>query len=393
LPAVRRIVMSGNASSRPRVICVDDEPHIVGGLALHLRRRYDVETATSGQAALELMAREPRAAVIISDMRMPGMSGDQLLAKASGLHPTTTRILLTGFSEVEAAIRAINQGQIFRFLIKPCPPPELLRVVEEAAEHHRLLVAQQDLLDRTVRGSVQMMCEVLAVTNPAAFGRATRLRQHVAALAGKLGEPEHWQVEVAAMLSELGSVTLSTETVDKLHYGFALSTAEREAVERAASTTLALLGNVPRLEAVQSILAASHQPRRPQGEGSEAERLVLRGAQLLQAARALDSLEGQGLSGAELSQGLAARTKDLEPDIGAALGQLCTERSERGGAREVALTALRVGMVVAEDVKLSTGALFVARGYEVTEGFLERVRNLRAGSVREPIKVTLAAAE
>src|SRR4051812_28893332 len=157
---------------RPRVICVDDEPHVSSGLALHLRRKYEVELATSGQAGLELLARKPEAAVVISDMRMPGMNGAEFLSRASQAHPNTTRILLTGYAELDAAVRAINEGHIFRFLVKPCPPPELLRTVEAAAEHHRLLLAEQVLLEQTLHGSVKMLSEVLAITNPVAFGRA-----------------------------------------------------------------------------------------------------------------------------------------------------------------------------------------------------------------------------
>ena len=114
------------APSRLRVICVD-EPHVVSGLALHLRRRYDVEVATSGQAGLDLLARAPEAAVVISDMRMPGMNGAEFLSRVSTQHANTTRILLTGHAELDAAIRAVNEGSVFRFLLKPCPPPELLR--------------------------------------------------------------------------------------------------------------------------------------------------------------------------------------------------------------------------------------------------------------------------
>ena len=95
---------------RSRVVCVDDEPQVLSGLSLHLRRRYDVETATSGAAGLELLARQPQAAVVISDMRMPGMNGAEFLAKASVQHPHTTRILLTGYAEVDAAIAAVNKG-------------------------------------------------------------------------------------------------------------------------------------------------------------------------------------------------------------------------------------------------------------------------------------------
>jgi len=196
------------AASRPRVLCVDDEPHVVGGLSLHLRRRYDVELATSGQAGLELLERV-RVAVVISDMRMPGMDGAEFLARASASHPETTRILLTGYAELEAATRAINEGHVFRFLVKPCPPPELLRTVDAAAELHHLLVTERELLEQTVRGSVQMLSDVLAATNPAAFGRAHRVQQLVVALLDQLGEKRSWQLEVAAMLSQLSSIELA----------------------------------------------------------------------------------------------------------------------------------------------------------------------------------------
>ncbi len=115
---------------RPRVICVDDEPHVASGLALHLRRRYEVEIATNGQAGLELLARKPEAAVVISDMRMPGMSGAEFLARASAEHPKTTRILLTGLRRARGRDSGHQRGHIFRFLVKPCPPPELLRTME-----------------------------------------------------------------------------------------------------------------------------------------------------------------------------------------------------------------------------------------------------------------------
>jgi diguanylate cyclase (GGDEF)-like protein len=126
-----------NAPSRHRVLCVDDEPQILEGLALHLRRRHEVVTATSGAAALEVLEQDKTIAVIISDMRMPGMDGATFLARARALVPTARRILLTGQTDMAAAIAAINQGQIFRFLTKPCPPPELLVAVDAALENRR----------------------------------------------------------------------------------------------------------------------------------------------------------------------------------------------------------------------------------------------------------------
>jgi response regulator RpfG family c-di-GMP phosphodiesterase len=377
-------------AKRPRVICVDDEPHVSSGLALHLRRKYEVELATSGQAGLELLARKPEAAVVISDMRMPGMNGAEFLSRASQAHPNTTRILLTGYAELDAAVRAINEGHIFRFLVKPCPPPELLRTVEAAADHHRLLLAEQVLLEQTLHGSVKMLSEVLAITNPVAFGRAARVKQYVTRLADKLGEKERWQVEVAAMLSQLGTITLPNETNEKLYYGAALTAAEQLMVERSPDVTEQLLGHIPRLETVREILSTQAQPyRKHDGEVTASQRVVRRGAQLLKIAVALDTLEAQGLSGQVALETLKGRAEQYDPEVLAAACEIGGGQVGGETIREVSLAALRPGMVFASDVKLTTGTLFVARGYEVTESLLERLKNFRAGSVHEPVKVVI----
>jgi len=103
---------------RSRVVCVDDEPQVLSGLSLHLRRRYEVESATSGAAALELLARQPQAAVLISDMRMPGMSGAELLEVVQREYPDTIRLILSGQAETESVMKAL--GVSHQFLSKPC---------------------------------------------------------------------------------------------------------------------------------------------------------------------------------------------------------------------------------------------------------------------------------
>src|SRR6266545_290994 len=119
---------------RPRILCVDDEPNVLEGLSLHLRRRHEVWTATSGADALALLARDGPPEVIISDMRMPGMDGAVFLSKARQLYPETVRLLLTGQTDLMSAVSAVNQGQIFRFLTKPCAPADMLAAVASAVE-------------------------------------------------------------------------------------------------------------------------------------------------------------------------------------------------------------------------------------------------------------------
>ncbi|HMI74767.1 MAG TPA: EAL domain-containing protein [Steroidobacteraceae bacterium] len=124
-------------SERARILCVDDEVEVLRGLALHLGRRYEVLTATSGADALKLLERDPRVEVIISDMRMPGLSGSEFLTRSRAFAPEAQRILLTGQTDLASAISAINEGQIFRFLSKPCPAAELISTIEAALERYR----------------------------------------------------------------------------------------------------------------------------------------------------------------------------------------------------------------------------------------------------------------
>ena len=85
-----------NAQNRPRILCVDDEPRVLEGLALHLRKEYEVHSAGSGEEALKKLREVRQVSVIVSDMRMPGMDGAMLLAQVMVLYPDITRILLTG---------------------------------------------------------------------------------------------------------------------------------------------------------------------------------------------------------------------------------------------------------------------------------------------------------
>jgi len=140
-----------NGQSLPCILCVDDEPKVLEGLALQLRRDYRVVTALGGQAALEKVKECGAPAVILCDMRMPGMDGAHLLKRMRLLYPETTRILLTGEPGRDAAVSAINEGQIFRFLTKPCPPDQLRAAVEAGVTHHRQMAAQKTLQETLAR--------------------------------------------------------------------------------------------------------------------------------------------------------------------------------------------------------------------------------------------------
>ncbi len=115
----------------PKVLIVDDEVPILSGIKLNLGRIFDLTLANGGEEALKAVEEEGPFEVVVSDMRMPGMSGVEVLARIKSEHPTIQTILLTGHADFEfGGSQALQSGQIFRILSKPCPPPKLREAIE-----------------------------------------------------------------------------------------------------------------------------------------------------------------------------------------------------------------------------------------------------------------------
>ena len=117
----------------PRVLIIDDEVPILNGIKLNLGRTFDLTLANGGEEALKAVEEEEPYEVVVSDMRMPGMTGVEVLAKIKSIHPTIQTILLTGHADFEfGGSQALQSGQLFRILSKPCPPNKLKEAIEAA---------------------------------------------------------------------------------------------------------------------------------------------------------------------------------------------------------------------------------------------------------------------
>jgi response regulator RpfG family c-di-GMP phosphodiesterase len=371
-----------------KVLCVDDEPRVLSALSLHLRRRYTLFTATSGAEALEILRREGDIAVIVADMRMPGMDGSALLSAARELTPDTIRILLTGDTDIQTAMSAVNEGQLFRFLLKPCPASVVATAIDAATVQHRLVATERVLLEQTLHGSIRALTDVLAVSNPTVFGRAVRLRQHVAELAANVGMRDRWQVEVAAMLSQIGTIALPPEIAEKAYRGGPLTAEEQGMIDRVPEVAEQLLGSIPRLETVRGIIAAVH--RRPPAPGLDSTQraLIDQGARLLKVAIDFDVLESEGNSPALALDTMRGRNR-YDPLVLDAFEQIRDVHRERDDIRQVSIGNLQVGMILVDDVHLLSGALLVGRGYEVTASFAERGRNFRDRVASSRVRVIM----
>lgn len=373
---------------RPRLLFVDDEPAVLEAIATNLRRGFEVVTATSGADGLEYLRAESDFAVVVSDMRMPKMDGATFLAHAREDAPDAVRILLTGHSDLDATIKAVNHGQIFRFLTKPCPRDTLRGAIDSAVAHHRLITGERVLLEQTLRGSVKMLVDILAITSPAAFGRANLIRTRVLALARLLGILDSWQLEIAALASQLGAIVLPHELWDKLEHKAPLSEDEQRMVAGAPAMTERLLANIPRLEGVRAMLALHVRPPRRQANVDSATQLIELGAHLLRVAIDIEAVEHTRADHATSPLDLLVARERYDPEVLDAVARMHHERPPAFVTRMVGVPALRTGMVLAEDVRLATGTLLVARGYEVTASFIERIKNFPPGMFAGEFRVS-----
>ena len=133
------------AGKKHPILLVDDEPEILFSLKGLLRREFELHTAESGREALEILKEHP-IHVVMTDQRMPEMTGVQLMQQVSDRHPEAIRIVFTGYADIKAVIDAINSGGLYRYITKPWDPDELIAVLHEAADKYDEVVEHERLL-------------------------------------------------------------------------------------------------------------------------------------------------------------------------------------------------------------------------------------------------------
>lgn len=352
---------------RVRVLFVDDERFVLDAIKRTVRKTFDASFAEGGQAALDLLNSDQEPfSVICTDMRMPGVDGLAVLKAFRAATPNTTRVLLTGQADLDVAISAVNEGSVFRFLTKPTEPDQLSATILEADELYRLHDAERELLEQTLRGSVQALSETLSLANPVAFARTRRIRTYVDSMLDQMTVENRWEIEIAVMLSQVGAVALPPRVSERLNQGLPLDKEEEEMVAELPQLADRLLAGIPRLETVRNIILSQNKWDRPDAPVA---------TKVLRLASELDTLTERGL---EKDVVLAHIIEDADAygaDVITAFHASHSEDVAAGVINLVKLTDLKIGMQLAGDVKTHDGLLLVGRGQEVTESLLSRIRN------------------
>jgi response regulator RpfG family c-di-GMP phosphodiesterase len=373
-----------------KILCIDDEISVLEGFRRQLRRQFDLVMATSGEEGLECLRRRGPFPVIICDMRMPGMDGIHFFAKAKESVPDSVRIMFTGDADLPMAIHAVNEGNIFRFLTKPCSPEVLVKAVEAGIVQYRLITAERLLLENTLKASVQVLVDTLGMTNPLAFSRAMRLRFYAAQIAKALRLPDLWKFEVAAMLSQIGCVTIPCETLEKLYAGETLSTVEQNMVASYPALGSQWIARIPRLEPIAEMIARQQEsPATVEIGTSDPMDIGGIGAQIIKVVLEFDILLSRGLSSSQAVCKLADQPTlyhEALTEVLPCVKVLTTEKT----SRVVKVSGLRNGLILSEDMRTTHGLLVVCKDQEVNDALRERLKNFASqGLIADSVRVTV----
>jgi FixJ family two-component response regulator len=373
-----------------KILFVDDEPQVLDGLKRMLYKEFEVDTAVGAELALTAIRVCGPYSVVVSDMRMPGMNGAQFLTQLRQTAPDTVRMLLTGYTDLNAAVAAVNDGNIFRFLTKPCTKEVLATAITTGLVQYRLITAEKELLERTLMGSIKVLTDVLSAASPEAFGRSMRIARCVRHLVSKFDLPSPWRFEAAAMLSQLGCVTLDPEIIQAAYLGENLSPENQARFAAHPLVARDLLVNIPRLESIAWMisqqLVKETSPTIPQTPEAGAEAIVF-GAKMLKLAVAFDDLRMKGMSDEDAISKLQGRHVEFGADLVEALVSIKPE-SGKMEVRKIPASKITTGMILQQEIRTLTGMLVVAKGQEVTHALLIKLDNFsRGGTIDKEIMV------
>ncbi|MBU1247669.1 MAG: response regulator [Proteobacteria bacterium] len=372
-----------------RILFVDDDDKILKMFKRSLAKDFEVHVALGPEEGLKQIAEEDAFCVVVSDLKMPGMDGITFLNKVRKLAPETVRVILTGYADLENAMASVNTGGVFRFLTKPCEMGAITDVLKTCVKQFELVTAEKVLLERTLKGCIEVLSESLSLVNPEAFGKATRVSRFVRMLTQKMDIKNIWKYEVAAMLSQIGCMVLPESAIVKLNTGKPFSPEEVQLYDMHPSIGRNLISHIPRMEAVAEMV--HYQNKNFDGTGTPVNSVegadIPLGGRLLKVAGDFDLAYTRTGSWSKAFLSLENKLERYDPEIMYYLeGCLGSEaRYEKGLVR---VRELLPGMIVQQSVEAKTGPLLLRKGKELSAMVITKLLTVheRIG-VKEPIEV------
>jgi len=380
---------------KEKILLVDDEPRILSSYKRQLRKFYKIDTAESGPDGLKLIEeRDEPYAVVVADMRMPIMDGVEFLLQVKTASPLSVRMMLTGNADQETAIKAVNEGSIFRFMNKPIPEGQLVANLAAGIRQHRLLNAEKEILEKTLHGCIKLLTEILSLAETTVFERASRIREDIKSIATSLKMASSWEMEAAAMLAPIGFVILPPELKEKVLQGLPLTGEEAKMVTEIPDIGYRLLSNIPRLEQVADMVQMSRKSLSelsPDGAELDIGSVEFQ-AHMLSAMIDLVEAEALGKPLVEVFDSMREMEGKYDVRFLNAAEEQLSQRKRSGTVRVLALDVkakeILIGDILKSDVVTQDNRRLLAAGTQITPTFLERVQRYnRLVGIQEPVQI------
>lgn len=237
-----------------RLLFIDEDKDLIDSITEHFSGTYTVFTAHTSFEAMEILDRQGPFAVIVCNLYMSGVSGIDFLRKVRKAYPNTRRIILSEVSDSATIILAINRARVYHYVTKPCPPVILEMIIEKAVKRYRYIATEKNFIDETIKETVNAFSDILAMTNPVAFTRCSRIASVVLQVCKELGLRECWKYEAAAKLSQIGCVQIPAETIEKMYQNEELSFGERKMLKDYPQLSHNLISDIPKMNDVAKMV-------------------------------------------------------------------------------------------------------------------------------------------
>jgi len=372
-----------------KVLLVDDDQNLLNGLRRHFRKNYKLLIAVGGREAVDLLKEHKDIAVIVSDMRMPEMTGLETLKVFHRYSPDTVRIMLTGNADQQTATDAVNEGAIYRFFNKPCSPETLGAGIDDALNHHRLLTAEKELLEQTLAGTVKFLVDLLAFSKPTSFARSTRIREWIKIIVPGLELKTGWKLDFAAMMLPLCDLIVPQEIWDKRDNNAPLTAEEKKTLEDAPQTIRSMVSQIPRLGDVADIVADTKLSTSVDARALSTE------AKILIILEAIALTTNQLFPTAKTFKNVLPRLNDYDDQLFNSIQNLLLQDTgvdaEQFETVDIPVGALKAGYTLIDNLATQSGRLLLSSGTVLSKAHAEKLYALmQTSTFVSPIKVMRA---
>ena len=372
------------------ILVVDDTPENIEVLEEILSPEYTVKAATKADLALKLLASGEAIDLILLDVMMPVMDGYAFCAKLKA-DPRTHDlpiIFVTSKSEVDDEAKGLRLGAV-DYITKPFHPSIIKARVRTHLQLRKTQEELQKLLKQTLSGSIKVMADVISLFDAEVFDKATRLRAYMKKITEALHLRNAWLFDLAALLSQIGSVALPEETLANARAGVRLSAEEEASMLKIPEIGADLIKSIPNLEGVAGVIRSQMAPesgKRLAADLSGEDPLLL-GAQLLGMTLRFDGFVEAGQTPDEAWLKMHMEPGRYDARLLEAL-KSCLQMRGSMKARSIAVGEMREGMILDENVFTAAHLLVVKRGAELNGPMLARLQRMAQLSlVKSPLLV------